>query len=97
MIWLLANFGWDWQMVDENGTGSILQSLGSFIQPLFTPLGFGVQAGEHGWTLTVASIQGIVAKENVTATAETLASIIDVDGFTVCRSDWTKQRCCCGL
>jgi Fe2+ transport system protein B len=37
--------------------------LGSFIQPLFTPLGFGVQAGEHGWTLTVASIQGIVAKE----------------------------------
>ncbi len=82
VIWLLANFGWDWQMVDENGTGSILQSLGSFIQPLFTPLGFGVQAGEHGWTLTVASIQGIVAKENVTATAETLASIIDVDGFT---------------
>lgn len=82
VIWLLSNFNWNWQMVDENGTGSILQNLGAFIQPLFTPLGFGMQAGEHGWTLTVASIQGIVAKENVTATAETLASVVGVDGFT---------------
>ena len=81
VIWFFANFGWNWQMVEENGSGSILMSIGSLIQPIFTPMGFGVQAGENGWALTVASLQGIVAKENVTSVAATLAEVLGVDGF----------------
>ncbi|MCI2111633.1 MAG: ferrous iron transporter B [Bacilli bacterium] len=80
IIWFLASFNWDWQMVDETGT-SILNDLGKLIQPLFTPMGFGVQAGTNGWTLAVASIQGMVAKENVTSTVEALAAIIGADSF----------------
>jgi ferrous iron transport protein B len=81
VVWFFANFGWDWQMVGENAETSILGSIGQFIQPIFTPLGFGVQAGADGWTLAIASLQGIVAKENVTSVAETLAATIGVDGF----------------
>lgn len=81
LVWFFANFSWSWAMVSENGQGSILMSLGSFIQPLFTPMGWGVQAGEYGWTLTVASVQGVIAKENVTAVVETLADVIGVEGF----------------
>lgn len=81
VIWFFANFDWSWNMVEENGQGSILMSIGSLIQPIFTPMGFGVQAGENGWTLAVASLQGIIAKENVTSVAETLASVLGVDGF----------------
>lgn len=81
LVWFFANFTWNWQMVDENSSVSILGSIGSFIQPLFTPLGFGVQAGDNGWTLSIATLQGIVAKENVTSVVETLAGVIGVDGF----------------
>ncbi len=81
VIWFFANFDWSWHMVEENGNGSILMSIGSLIQPIFTPMGFGVQAGNNGWALTVASLQGIVAKENVTSVAETLAAVLGVDGF----------------
>ncbi len=81
VIWFFANFDWSWHMVEENGNGSILMSIGSLIQPIFTPMGFGVQAGSNGWALTVASLQGIVAKENVTSVAETLAAVLGVDGF----------------
>lgn len=81
VVWVLANFTPTWQMVEENGDGSILMHIGQIIQPLFTPMGFGVQAGTDGWTLAVASIQGIVAKENVTAVVATLAEALGVDGF----------------
>lgn len=80
VIWFLSSFGWNWSMVGETDQ-SILNSIGQLIQPLFTPLGFGVQAGDNGWTLAVASIQGMVAKENVTSTVEALAAIIGEDSF----------------
>ena len=81
VVWFLANFSWNWQMVEADGQGSILQSLGMLIQPLFTPRGFGVQAGANGWTLAVASLEGIVAKENVTSVVASLAEILGQDGF----------------
>ena len=68
-------------MVEADGQGSILQSLGMLLQPLFTPMGFGVQAGANGWTLAVASLEGIVAKENVTSVVASLAEILGQDGF----------------
>ena len=59
---------------------SILASLGKFVQPFFTPLGFGSQLGEYGWVFIVAAITGLIAKENVIATFGTLAACLSV-GF----------------
>lgn len=74
IIWFLSNFGWDWHMV-ENMQDSILASIGMFIQPLFTPLGFGSQLGAFGWVFAVAAITGLIAKENVITTFLTLAAV----------------------
>ena len=49
--------------------------------PLFTPMGFGAQI-QNSWLFSVASIQGIIAKENVTSTIETLAGVIGQEGFS---------------
>ena len=55
---------------------SILASLGQFIQPLFTPLGFGSQIPQYGWVFAVAAITGLIAKEDVIATFGTLAACL---------------------
>lgn len=75
VIWFLSNFGWDWQYL---GTfeDSILQSIGQFIQPIFTPLGFGSQLTSLGFVFAVAAITGLIAKENVVATFITMATIV---------------------
>lgn len=62
---------------------SMLSSIGQLIQPIFTPLGFGSQLTSDGWVYSVATIQGIVAKENVTGTLATLSSIVGVEGEDV--------------
>lgn len=83
IIWLLLNFTWSWQFIDGEVLtmeSSILASLGKFIQPLFTPLGFGSQLSEWGWVFAVAAITGLIAKENVIATFSTLAACI-IAGF----------------
>ena len=80
IIWVLSNFSWKWEMVEPNE--SILHDLGVFIAPIFTPLGFGsAQTGGYSWIFSVASIQGIVAKENVTSTVESLASGLGLSSF----------------
>ena len=55
---------------------SILASIGKFIQPIFTPLGFGSQIGAFGWVFAVAGILGLIAKENVIAGFLTLSSMV---------------------
>ncbi|MDE6373450.1 MAG: ferrous iron transporter B [Clostridia bacterium] len=55
---------------------SILGSLGMFVQPIFTPLGFGSQLNSLGWVFAVAAITGLVAKENVIATFGALAAVV---------------------
>jgi ferrous iron transport protein B len=73
IIWFLTNFGWDWKMCEiEN---SILASLGQFIQPLFTPLGFGSQLNSFGWVFVVAAFTGLIAKEEVIATFGALGAL----------------------
>lgn len=74
LIWFLSNFGWDWKMVEIQN--SILASLGKFIQPIFTPLGFGSQIGALGWVFAVAAILGLIAKENVIAGFLTLSAMV---------------------
>ena len=75
VIWFLSNFGWNWAYL---GTfeGSILQGIGSLIQPIFTPLGFGSQLTAFGFVFAVAAITGLIAKENVVATFMSLAAIV---------------------
>lgn len=96
IIWFLSNFTPQWEFIpmfsqdlfDEgevayvlNDSDSILAHIGMIISPLFTPMGFGnVQGGAYGWTYAVASVQGIVAKENVVAILETLAAIPSIGG-----------------
>ena len=79
VIWYLSNFGWNWHYLGSM-EGSILESIGEFIQPLFTPLGFGAQLPAFGWVFAVAAITGLIAKENVIATFSVLAAVI-VSGF----------------
>ncbi len=64
-------------LVNVQTDKSILGSLGMFVQPLFTPLGFGSQLGtSFGWVFAVAAITGLVAKENVIATFGALAAVV---------------------
>ena len=74
LIWFLSNFGWDWKMcsIDE----SILASIGKFVQPIFTPLGFGSTLSAFGWVFAVAAVMGLIAKENVVAAFLTLAAVV---------------------
>ena len=81
-IWLFSNFTPTWQyipaMVDEFGQplaeyeGSILKGFCQMISPVFYPLGFGNNLGGEGWSLTLASVLGLVAKEVV---ADALVSV----------------------
>ncbi len=73
LVWFLSSFGWNWKMVDVEN--SILASIGQFLQPLFTPLGFGSQLNSFGWVFVVAAITGLIAKEEVIATFATLAAV----------------------
>jgi len=77
IIWAMTSFSWSWEfLTPDRMSESILAGLGMFIQPLFTPLGFGSQLSEFGWVFAVAAITGLVAKENVVATFGVLAAVI---------------------
>ncbi|MDP4119189.1 MAG: ferrous iron transporter B [Bacillota bacterium] len=63
LVWFTSNFGWNngsFGMVDMND--SILAVIGSAIAWLFIPLGWG------NWQGAVASITGLVSKENIVGT-----------------------------
>ncbi len=83
VIWLLTHFSFSWKLLeDEQVNESILANIAIFLQPLFTPLGFGSQLGEYGWVFVVAAISGLIAKENVIGTFATLAACLSaVAGF----------------
>ena len=64
VIWFLQNFGFTaggFGMVEDENA-SMLAAIGGVIAPIFAPLGFG------NWQATVASVSGLVAKENVVGT-----------------------------
>ncbi|MBQ9729881.1 MAG: ferrous iron transporter B [Clostridia bacterium] len=74
IIWFLSSFGWDWKPCEIDD--SILASIGKFVQPIFTPLGFGSQLASFGWVFAVAALMGLIAKENVVAAFLTMAGVI---------------------
>ena len=64
ILWFLQAFGWEnggFGMV-EDLDNSVLAKIGSAICIIFAPLGFG------NWKAAVATITGLIAKENVVAT-----------------------------
>lgn len=69
VIWFLSNFNARLEMVAINE--SMLAAIGSFIAPVFAPLGFG------DWQSSVATITGLVAKENVVGTMGVLHGLAE--------------------
>ena len=66
VIWFLSRFGWvdgAFGMLEEDEiSSSILAMIGNAVAWLFIPLGWG------NWQATVASVTGLVAKENIVGT-----------------------------
>jgi len=66
LVWFLSRFGFadnGFRMLSEDELEwSILAKIGSAIAWIFAPLGFG------NWQATVASITGLIAKENIVGT-----------------------------
>ena len=57
----------------KDTSDSILAGIGKFIQPIFTPLGFGKNLNDKGWVFGVSAVTGLIAKENVIATFAVLS------------------------
>ena len=71
VIWFLSNFKWAfWTGMVDDISESILADLGRVLQYVFYPCGWSW--GADGWKYTVASITGLIAKEDVVATMESL-------------------------
>ena len=72
LVWFLSYFGWadgSFGMLTEDQIDcSILAKVGGAICWIFAPLGFG------NWQATVASITGLIAKENIVGTMGILYS-----------------------
>ena len=81
VLWFLQGFGTVdgvFGMVEDNNH-SILAAIGNFIAPIFSPLGFG------GWKQAVATLTGLIAKENVVNTFGVLYGFAEVaeDGMEI--------------
>lgn len=70
VVWFLGSFDWSIQMVDT--ADSMLSSIGGVIAPIFAPLGFGT------WEASVATLTGLVAKENLVGTFGILYGFAEV-------------------
>ena len=72
VIWFLSRLGWTdgafGLIEEEDVANSILATVGNAIAWIFIPLGWG------NWQATVASITGLVAKENIVGTMGVLYS-----------------------
>lgn len=66
IIWFLSNFSITGMVEEVND--SILASIGDFIAPIFSPLGFG------NWQSAVSLLSGLLAKESVLASMEVIFS-----------------------
>lgn len=60
LIWFLSSYNWKADSVEQND--SMLASIGNVAAPVFAPLGWG------DWKPTMATITGLIAKENVVGT-----------------------------
>lgn len=65
VIWFLQSFNYTFDFVSDSSQ-SILASIGSFVSPIFAPLGF------NDWRASTALMTGITAKESVVSTLTVL-------------------------
>ena len=82
IIWVLNSLsfvGGFHYITEENGGASILEVIGNAIAFIFIPLGFGGTAAEPGWQAAVATVLGLVAKEEVVGVFGSLSSMADAD------------------
>lgn len=75
VIWFLQSFNTNFQMTEDINE-SILKAVGSFISPIFKPVGFG------DWISSVAVITGLLAKEVVVSTFGIVRGIADAEADT---------------
>lgn len=74
IIWFLCSYDWGLRFIGSNETGgSMLSDVGGAITGIFALQGFG-----NHWELTVSSITGLLAKENLLGT---LAVLVDPSGI----------------
>ena len=76
LIWVLNSLSFEGgfhYITAENGGASILELIGSVIAFLFVPLGFG------RWQAAVATVLGLVAKEEIVGSFGALSSMADAD------------------
>jgi len=74
-IWTLNSLSFEGgfhYITEENGGASILEVIGNTVKWIFAPLGFG------NWQATVATVLGLVAKEDVVGTIGTLIGMEDL-------------------
>ena len=72
IIWVLNSLSFEGGfhfITEESGGASILQSVGSAIAWIFAPLGFG------NWQSAVATVMGLMAKEEIVSVLEELAAM----------------------
>ncbi len=76
IIWILSSLSFEGgfhYITDDFGGISILEAIGTGIAWIFAPLGFG------NWQAAVATVLGLVAKEEVVGTFGTLSSLASAD------------------
>lgn len=73
IVWIFSNFSFSFKYVGEFGGQSIMETIGRFIAPIFTPLGFGT------WGASSALIAGLVAKEIIVSSIAMINGVFDVD------------------
>ena len=69
VIWFLQHFDVRLNVVGEGSTNSLLAIIGTWIAPVFAPLGFG------DWRVATALLTGLMAKEAVISTLGVLMNV----------------------
>ena len=87
VLWFLSRFGWAdgsfGMLGEEEIGGSILAKVGGAIAWIFAPLGWG------NWQAAVASITGLIAKENIVGTMGVLYSGGEVSTYAALATAFT--------
>lgn len=78
IVWILNSLSFEGgfhYITNNNGGASLLKVIGSMIAVIFKPIGFGT------WQTAVATILGLLAKEEIVGVFGSLSSMIDSDAF----------------
>ncbi len=74
IVWFLSRFDWHLNLLDEEDMiDSILASISKYVAPMFAPMGLA------DWRVVSALVSGLLAKEGVVSTLETLLGDAEID------------------